>query len=90
MLKASEDITNKVSVVRRLVFASAVLPPDCLHAILGHSSFASSSEEKTIVSSTKAKTFIKNLEPDSFVLYRQLAVELQSFTKITWTCTDIK
>ena len=31
MLKASEDITNKVSVVRKLVFPSAVLPPDCLH-----------------------------------------------------------
>ena len=83
MLKASEDITNKVSVVRRLVFASAVLPPDCPHYWDIVSSFASSSEEKTIMSSTKPKTFIQNLqfvEPDSFVFDHQLAVELQSFT----------
>lgn len=83
MLKASEDITNKVSVVRRLVFASAVLPPDCPHYWNIVSSFASSSEEKTIVSSTKAKTFVQNLqfvEPDLFVFDHQLAVELQSFT----------
>ena len=83
MLKASEDITNKVSVIRRLVLASAVLPPDCPHYWDIVSSFASSSKEKTFVTSAKAKRFLQSLqfvEPDSFAFDHQLAVELQSFT----------
>ena len=44
MLKISEEFTDKLSVVRRLVFASAVLPCDTPHLWDIVSSFACSSE----------------------------------------------
>ena len=87
MLKSAEDLTNKLYVIRRLVFASAVLPPDCPHYWDIVSSFAcstaSTSKEENHLTSAKAKTFVQNLqfvEPDSFVFDQQLAVELQSVT----------
>ena len=67
MPKASEDITNKVSVVRRLVFAFAVLPPDCPHHRDIVSSFASSREDNRVIAS--GKNILQFVEPDSLNLY---------------------
>ena len=85
MLKASTDITSKVSVINRLVFASSVLPSDCPKFWEIVSCFATNNEDTKIQSSLtpeKAKTFIQNLqflEPAAFTSHQQLALELQSF-----------
>ena len=85
MLKYCGDFTEKVQVVRRLVFASAVLPCDCpqyweIHVV---SSFAvKDSTQSASVTPGQAKVCIENLtylEPDSFSSDHQLAVELHSF-----------
>lgn len=64
MLKSCEEFTSRLSVVKRLVFASAVLPSDCLHYWDIVSSFASKAESDsaTQVLSEKAKAFIENLK----------------------------
>ena len=87
MLKSSEELTSKVSVVRRLVFASAVLPVDCPHYWDIVSSFASkadfsSATQNQSLTSEKAKTFIENLkylEPETFTCESDLYKELHSF-----------
>ena len=74
MLKSYEEFTNRVSVVKRLVFASAVLPPDCPHYWNILTSFTSKSEANSAtqvssLTSEKAKAFIENLkyvEPEIF------------------------
>ena len=79
-----EEFTNRIS---RLVFASAVLPPDCPHYWDIVSSFASRSESDstTQVSSLtleKAKAFIENLkyvEPETFNSDSNLQQELHAF-----------
>ena len=84
MLKCGRDLTDKVEVVRRLVFASAVLPVDLPNYWDTVSSFANAvkSTQGVSVTSEQAKVFIENLnylEPDSFSNDYQLSVELQSF-----------
>ena len=87
MLKASTEITSKVSVINRLVFASSVIPSDCPKFWEIVSCFATQKEDtKTQASLTpeKAKTFIQNLEflePTAFTSHQQLAIELQSFAE---------
>ena len=74
MLRSSEEFTDRISVVKRLVFASAVLPPDCPHYWDIVSSFISKSESDSTtqvssLTSEKAKAFIENLkyvEPETF------------------------
>ena len=57
MLKASTDITKKVSVINRLVFASSVLPSDCPKFWEIVCCFATKNEDtKTQASLTPEKT----------------------------------
>lgn len=82
MFKICEDFTDKICVVRRLVFASAVLPSDCPHYWDIVSSFATVGCSTTSVLPEQAKVFIENLtyiEPNSFADDHHLALELQSF-----------
>ncbi len=84
MLKASTDITKKVSVINRLVFASSVLPRDCPKFWEIVCCFATKNEDtQTQASLTpeKTKTFIQNLqflEPTAFISHQELAIDLQS------------
>ena len=87
MLRSSEEFTDRISVVKRLVFASAVLPPDCPHYWDIVSSFASKSESDSTtqvssLTSEKAKAFIENLkyvEPETFNSDSNLQQELHAF-----------
>ena len=88
MLKISGCFTDKLSIVRRLVFASAVLPQDTPQFWEIVSSFANSSEGGSSSSTTTkltpqgAKTYIENLQyldPDSLKSDQDLTAELQSF-----------
>ena len=55
MLKSSEEFTDRISVVKRLVIASAVLPLDCSHYWDIVSSFASKSGYTQVSSLTSQK-----------------------------------
>ena len=91
MLKISENFTDKLSVMRRLICAYAILPQDTPQFWEIVSSFASSSEGGGSSSGTTtatrltlqgAKTFIENLEylePDTLKSDQDLIRELQSF-----------
>ncbi len=84
MLKASLEISNNLSVIRRLVFASAVLPSDCPKYWEIVSSFATDQvKSHPILTAARAKTFIENLqfiEPNTFTFDQQLHLHLQSYT----------
>ena len=86
MLKCCGDFTERIEVVRRLTFASAVLPPDLPNYWNTVSSFASAvkrSQDSVSVTPDQAKVFIENLkylEPDALSNDYRLSVELQLFT----------
>ena len=83
MLKSCEEFTSKVSVLKRLVFSSSVLPLDCPHYWDIVSSFASKSEIDCVtLTPAKAKAFIENLkylEPETFTCEYDLEKELHAF-----------
>ena len=87
MLKSCEDFTSRVSVVKRLVFASAVLPLDCPYYWDIVYSFActsdcDSAEQLSSLTPEKAITFIENLkylEPETFDSESDLKQELHAF-----------
>ena len=83
MLKSCEEFTSRVSVLKRLVFTSSVLPLDCPHYWDIVSSFASKSEVECVtLTPAKAKAFVENLkylEPETFICEYDLEKELHAF-----------
>ena len=82
MLKCCGALTDKVEVVRGLVFASAVLPSDLPIGTVSSFASAIKNTQGVSITSKQAKVFIENLkylEPDSFSNDQQLSAELQSF-----------
>jgi len=80
MLKSCLDFTCQVSVVKRLILASALLPPETPKLWEIVTSFATRSTQ-TNLTPDKARVFIENLryiEPESFSLDRDLIQELHS------------
>ena len=79
MLSQLKGLTDRLSVVRRLAFASASLPKETPHYWDVVSCFASKVEENTKVTPQKAKTFIENvqcLDLDALTSDKELRVEL--------------
>lgn len=80
MLKNCLDFTSQVTVVKRLILASTLLPTEIPKFWNVVSSFATKSVESNLTPE-KAKTFIENLhyvEPSAFCLDHHLVKELQS------------
>lgn len=81
MMKSCQDFTDQVAVVRRLIYASVILPPETPKLWNLVTSFATRAMQ-TNLTPNKAKTYIENLryiEPDAFCLDQHLSKELRSF-----------
>ena len=86
MIKNCLDFTNKISVVRRLIYASSVLPAETPNLWDIVCSFGKgSAETATDLTPTKAKIFIENLryiEPEAVVADENLTKEIRSVAGI--------